>query len=177
MKRVDIILVALLTLPIVANTQALTSTRNASPTQFGITSFPYDTTLEAIENVRRIVTDNSTLAAIHLDNGIPWREILDGAPLPPSIRGDWAERVAAIPHGRPVHVGLAPLDTDRKSLAPALGEKGRIPLPDELTATDLDDPKVISAYSRYVRLAIATFHPTYLNIGIEAGEIMSRDIL
>jgi hypothetical protein len=160
----------------VAFAQTTPKWRAKSPPLYGITSFPYDTTLEAVDYVKRITAANSTLAAIHLDNGIPWREMLDGAALPQSIRSDWDSRVAAIPKGRPVYVGLAPLDTDRKSLAPALEEKGRIAMPPELSHAALDDATVITAYMRYVRLAVETFHPAFLNIGIEAGEIMSRDM-
>ena len=70
---------------------------------------------------------------------------------------------------------VAPLDTDRKSLAPAAGETGRLPMPEELRGARLDDPRVETAYLHYARRAVRQFHPRYLNLGIEAGEILSRD--
>jgi hypothetical protein len=176
MQIAAVLLFAMLLLPIGAISQLPATKPHVSPTLFGITAFPYDTTQNAVDNVRRLITDNSTLAAVHLDNGIPWREMLDSAPLPPSIRSDWANRASAIPKSRPVYVGMAPLDTDRKSLAPDLGDKGREAMPGELRAVALDDHKVIAAYLRYVSFAIDAFHPSYLNIGIEAGEIISRDL-
>jgi len=145
-------------------------------TLFGITAFPYDTTPEAVDRTRSIVAANGTLWAIHLDNGIPWRALLDGAPLPHSLQADWDGQTRAIPRGRPVYVGIAPLDTDRKSLAPAVGPTGRTAMPPELRDAAFDDLIVERAYLDYARLVVKQFHPRFLNIGIEAGELMSRDM-
>ena len=75
-----------------------------------------------------------------------------------------------------MYVGLAPLDKDRKSLAPATGEKDRVPMPEELRGVPLDDANVQKAYLNYARRAVKQFRPRYLNLGIEAGQIMSRDV-
>jgi hypothetical protein len=80
-----------------------------------------------------------------------------------------------IPRGQMVYVGLAPLDTDRKSLAPAVGEKGRIPMPDELRNAPLDSPDLERAYLSYARRAVRQFKPHFLNLGIEAGGVLMND--
>lgn len=143
---------------------------------FGITSFPYDSTLEALTKVQQTIVPHSTLVALHFDNGIPWKEALADAPFPAKIQQEWDSQARALPTGRPVYLGFAPLDTDRKSLAPALGDSGRLPLPTELQGVPLDDPKVEKAYLNYARRAVKQFHPRFLNLGIEAGELMSRDM-
>ncbi len=147
----------------------------AHSTLFGFTPFPYDYSLEALETVRRVTVPNSSLYAIHLDNGIPWKEMLADDPLPPQIASEWANIVKRIGAKQKVYVAIAPLDMDRKSLSPATIGNGKLPLPEQLKSASLDDPAVCRAYLAYVRFAVIRFHPQYLNIGIEAGEIMSRD--
>ncbi|MBV9849415.1 MAG: hypothetical protein JO250_06985 [Armatimonadetes bacterium] len=144
-------------------------------TLFGITPFPYDTTLEAVRRTREIITPNTTLAVLHFDDGIPWKEALADAPFPSRIQREWEDDAKNLPTGRPVYLGFAPLDTDRKSLAPATGDQKRLPLPEELRGAPLDSPQVEAAYLNYARRAVRLFHPQYLNLGIEAGEIMERD--
>ena len=146
----------------------------ASPLQarplFGFTPFPYDMSAEAVERTNAIVRDNSTVYALHLDDGIPWDEMLDKAPLPKAIQKEWDDWARAIPAGRPVYLGLAPLGKDRKSLAPPKGGS----MPWVLKMAQLDDKTVKTAYLEYARRAVEQFHPTYLNLGIEAGELASR---
>lgn len=137
---------------------------------FGFTPFPYDLSAEAVERTNAIVRDNSTIVALHLDDGIPWDEMLDHKPLPKAILKEWADWAKAIPPGRPVYLGLAPLAKDRKSLAPAKGGS----MPWVLKLAQLDDRTVKNAYLEYARRAVEQFHPTYLNLGIEAGELASR---
>jgi hypothetical protein len=152
------------------------SSRDApAGTLFGFTPFPYDTTLEAVTKTRDTITPHSTLWALHYDNGIPWKEALADTPFPERVRRQWEGDARAIPKDHVVYVALAPLDTDRKSLAPATGDQERISMPEALRGAPLDDASVERAYLNYARRAVTTFHPRYLNLGIEAGEIMSRD--
>jgi hypothetical protein len=142
---------------------------------FGFTAFPYDFTLEAVVKTHRIVADNSTIYALHFDDGIPWKEALADAPWPKRIQKEWEDQARGIPPNRKVYLGLAPLATDRKSLAPATGEQKRLPMPTELAGVALDDPKVEIAYLNYARRAVRQFKPDFLNLGIEAGGILLRD--
>lgn len=142
---------------------------------FGLTPFPYDLSLEAVEKANATVRDISAIWAFHLDDGIPWEEVLEGKPLPKAVQREWDDWVRAVPPGRPVYLALAPLAKDRKSLAPAKGEKGNTGLPWSLKFADLDDAKVKAAYLEYARRAVKQFRPTYVNLGIEAGELAHRD--
>ena len=144
-------------------------------TFFGFTPFPYDFTLAAVSKTRETIAPHSTLWALHYDNGIPWKEALADAPFPARVQQNWDQDAKAIPQGHVVYVGLALLDKDRKSLAPATGEKERVALPEELRGVPLDDANVKKAYLNYARRAVQQFRPRYLNLGIEAGDIMSRD--
>jgi hypothetical protein len=114
--------------------------------------------------------------ALHFENGVPWTEALSDAPWPARVQAEWDGDARAIPAGMPVYVGIAPLATDRKSLALSRGERDNQPLPLEFQGLRLDDPKVERAYLNYARRAVRAFHPRYLNLGIEAGEMLSRDL-
>lgn len=144
-------------------------------TLYGFTPFPYDATEQAVARTQKILQEGATIHAIHMDEGIPWEELLDGRELPKRVQKEWDDLLRAVPKDRPIYLGLAPLAKDRKSLAPGKGEKDFMALPWSLKFAKLDDDKVKAAYLAYARRAVRYFHPTYLNIGIEAGELVSRD--
>lgn len=144
-------------------------------TLFGFTPFPYDQTMEAVWKTHEIISANSTIYALHFGDPIPWREMLAGEPLPAYIQKKWDDMARKIPQTHKVYVGLAPLDTDRKSLAPAASETGRGPMPAELRNTPLDSPDLKRAYLNYARHAVRQFKPHFLNLGIEAGGVLMDD--
>jgi hypothetical protein len=159
---------------ILAGTAGAAPADNANPL-FGFTPFPYDFTLEAVVKTHQIVVDNSTIYALHFDDGIPWKEARADAPWPGRIQKEWDDQLRAIPKDYKIYLGLAPLATDRKSLAPATGEQKRLPLPGDLAGAALDDPKVEAAYVNYASRAVEKFKPDFLNLGIEAGGVLMRD--
>jgi hypothetical protein len=146
-----------------------------NPPYFGFTPFPYDFSLEAVVKTRQIVVANSTIYALHFDDGIPWKEALADERWPGRVQKEWDDQARAIPPDHKIYLGLAPLATDRKTLAPATGEQKRLPTPSELLNVPLDDPHVEKAYLNYARRAVRQFKPDILNLGIEAGGILMRD--
>ena len=147
----------------------------AAGTLFGFTPFPYDLTLEALTKTHHIVTENSTIYALHYDDGIPWKEALADTPFPPRVQKSWDDQARSIPRGHRIYLGLAPLDKDRTSLAPAKGEQDGAATPRELRQAPLDDALVKQAYLNYARRAVKQFKPDFLNLGIEAGGVLMRD--
>lgn len=141
---------------------------------YGFTPFPYDATPQALTRVAELLQDNATILALHFDDGLPWQEMMDDAPLPTKIQNDWDDSLRAAPRGRPIYLALTPLAKDRKSLAPGRTDKD-VPLPWNLKFAALDDDKVKAAYLAYARRAVRQFKPAYLNLGIEAGELASRE--
>jgi hypothetical protein len=144
-------------------------------TLWGFTPFPYDFTPEAVTRTNEIVRDNSSIYALHLDDGLPWEAVMEGKPFPKKVQKDWDDWARNIPAGRPVYLAITPLAKDRKSLAPSHGDKGSEDAPWSVKFADLDDKKIKKAFTEYARRAVAQFKPTYLNIGIEAGEMASRE--
>ncbi len=155
---------------------ALTTAPAGARPLYGFTPFPYDSTDEAVTRTLDIVRNNANVHALHLDDGIPWDELLDAKPNPKRVQREWDNWTRVIPTGRPVYLALAPLAKDRKSLAPTKGEAGTSSsLPWSLKLARLDDDKVKAAYLEYARRAVKQFRPSYLNLGIEAGELAARD--
>lgn len=142
---------------------------------FGFTPFPYDFTTEAVDKTRQLIVPNSGLYALHLDDGIPWKEALESKPFPARVQREWDDWASKIPPGHAVYVGLAPLAKDRKNLAPSRGERDGESLPPTLKNARLDDERVKQAYLAYARRAVLQFKPDFLNLGIEAGELASRN--
>jgi hypothetical protein len=165
--------------PVGQRSQALAEGNGKGPvvakTLFGFTPFPYDQTLEALAKTHQIVTANSTIYALHYDDGIPWKEALADAPFPKRVQRSWDDQARSVPKGHKVYLGLAPLDKDRRSLAPARGEQDGAATPMELRNARLDDSKVKQAYFNYARRAVRQFKPDFLNLGVEAGGVLMRD--
>ena len=138
---------------------------------FGFTPFPYDSTAKAYLETRKVIVPNSNLFALHYDDCVPWQAALDDTPFPPSIGNKWRDDARSIPADHVVYVGLAPLAKDRKSLAPSCGR-----MPKAFRHAPMDDPAIVKAYINYARRAIVTFKPRFLNVGIEVGEVMTRDL-
>jgi hypothetical protein len=144
----------------------------ASDTAWGFTPFPYDFTLEAVNRTYKVIEDDATLFAIHRDNGIPWQEALEDKPFPKKVTEEWQARVGHIKAHHKVYVGLAPLAHDRVSLhSIAEGSK----TPKSFLNKALNSNEVKTAYLNYARRAVDTFNPDYLNLGIEVGELMTRN--
>ena len=135
-----------------------------------ISPFPYALTPEAVETVSRLIRDHATLSTVQLDNGIPWEAALNGSPFDRAVMELW-QRHKEGSGSHPVYLAIAPLAEDRSSWAP---EAGNRPAPDWVKDEPRDITKLKKAYTQYVLRAIEYFHPIYLNIGVEAGDMAER---
>jgi hypothetical protein len=143
---------------------------------YGFTPFPYDFSAEAIERTHSVIAAHSTLFAMHFDGCVPWQEALADRAWPPHIAADWDDLARRIPRGHAVYLALAPTATDRKSLAPACGQRENAPgeIPAELRNRRLDDALVKKVFLAYARRAVLKFRPHFLNIAIEMGDTPLR---
>lgn len=146
-------------------------------TPIGFVVDPKETDSVAVKN-RALAIANSTLVAIHLDDCVPWAELISGQPLPGwKIEGIKALR-AAIPDAHDVSLAITPTAMDRVSLAPSCGSQNHmqeVEHPTEIGDTGLDDPVIRSAFTEYASTLIEILDPKYLNIGIEISELAVHD--
>jgi hypothetical protein len=148
----------------------------AAETLWGFTNFPHDLTAESTSQVHALTVPRSNLYAQHMDQCVPWVEVLSGAAFPAWLRNDLAEiRAYRQPH-QAMYVAVTPTQNDRHTLAEACGAKEGATrrLPAELRGRTMDDPVVIAAYLAYVRGIADALSPRYMNIGIEMSELALR---
>lgn len=135
--------------------------------RMGFTAFPYDISVEAVEQTRQFVRANADLIAHHIE-GVPWAEALRDEPFPKEVIAEHESKRSMKPPGAKVYLAVSPGRGDLK-----LPDRGATPLPPELKGKSYDDPLVKRAFLTYCRRCIDFFKPDYLAIGIEVNEIFS----
>jgi hypothetical protein len=145
---------------------------NTSPARsfyMGFTPFPYDISLDAVNETYANITTNGDIINHHFDNGVPWVEALSGEPFNDNILNDWNFRKERTPAGQKVYLSVAALNPDRKGLALYRGTSDNMILPAPWDTYQFNSPEVKSAYVNYCKRAIAFFEPDYFNMSIEAN--------
>ena len=140
-------------------------------THFGVSTFPFGPSPAAIEQTFRVAEELSDIYVVQLDNGVPWGEAAADMRFPPAVQRKWRELSAYAPSGRPVYLALAPLGEDRVSLAASSEGSSS---PERFRKASFDDPQVVKAYTIYAQRAVRFFKPTYLNLGVENGDLAYR---
>jgi hypothetical protein len=139
-------------------------------TLYGFTAFPYDLTLEAVKKVSDLVIANSSLYAVHRDDGcVPWQEALSGEAFPEWLTNDWADIKARIPPDMPISLHITPTLSDRTTLAYQCGNaEGEVK---DRPQKSYDDPDIMTAYLNYACRIADVFEPRFLTVGIEMSEL------
>lgn len=136
----------------------------------GYTAFPYDLTLEAVEETYEFVARNGDLIAFHHDGGVPWPEALAGGPYHPNLLAEIDDEIAHILPDQVVYVSATCQSTSRSGdLAPYWAEDRMMPLPPGWEDRTLDDPEVIAAYTNWCRFLLDRFEPDYFVFAIECN--------
>ncbi len=149
------------------------SRADGTNTLFGFTAFPYDLSLEAVEQTYDTVLEHSSLFPLHMDDCVPWYELLAGSPIPAWLQEDWTDIRRRVAGSRPLYVAVTPTGTDRRTIAPACGkheDEKRDP-PEELRRIAFDSTLFQRVYLAYAELVIEFFKPRFINIGIEMSEL------
>ena len=129
--------------------------------------------LEAVDRTYEIVLGNSGFFPLHLDNCVPWFQLLDDDPLPAWLIADWEDTRSRVADSLPFYVAVTPTGTDRRTIAPACGvdENSPVTAPPQLLNAAYDSPLFKEIYLRYVEHVIDFFQPQHLNLGIEISEL------
>jgi len=139
----------------------------------GFTPFPYDITDAALIDTRESLRQNSDLVSNHLDEGIPWVEMLNGENVSGELLSEWQYRLA-LTEGKISLLSITPIDISRSQMAPYFSPSGVQSLPEPWASYAFDHPDVKSAYLNYARQAVAFFQPDYLVLGIEVNGLMKN---
>ena len=148
------------------------SEQASRPYYLGFTPFPYAVSQPAIDFSYQEITNNADLVAHHLEEGVPWDELLLNqgvADWPADLQNSWAQRKAESPPGHISLVSISPISLLRNGIAPRPDSVGG-GLPGWLTT--FDDVNTKNAFLKYAVEAVDYFDPDYLVIGIEVNELM-----
>jgi len=141
--------------------------------EMGFTPWPYDATLEAVEETYRIIQEHGDLLAHHLGAGIPWQEALDGEPYPDAVLAEIEGRTSRTT--LPVYLAIEALDSQRVGLARTWGTATNMPLEDPWSERSWDDPAVIEAFINFSLDMIDRFNPRYFNYGVEVSDLLHNN--
>ena len=146
--------------------------KRGRPFSMGVNPFPYEISAEAVETTQLWILDNTDLAVIKLDEGVPWQEALENKnSYDPGFEGslDWKGKK---PQDKRVFLSLTPLNKEKTGMAGYRGALENMPNPDPWNKKDLDDPLVAKAYLNFCREMIRRFKPDYLAYGIEVNNLI-----
>jgi hypothetical protein len=136
-----------------------------------IGSFPYDLTVEAVQTVTSIVRNYANVYTVQLDNGIPWEAALTGSSFEPALMDQWRRHKESIAPHHEVYLAIAPLAEDRTSWSSGFeGKRAPEWARNEQRLTE----ELKTSYVNYVLRAIDYFEPSYLNLGVEAGDMAAK---
>ncbi|MBI4613066.1 MAG: hypothetical protein HY720_05600 [Planctomycetes bacterium] len=142
--------------------------------RMGFTPFPFEFSLEAVEETYGRIREHGDLDVHHLDEGVPWPEALEGG-LSPGAQRDLEFRVAHLSGNRRVFVAVTPIADSRDGLAKYRGDSPNMERPDGWEGKDFDDPDAIRAYTNFCRAIVERFHPDYLAYGIEVNLLAEKN--
>jgi hypothetical protein len=135
----------------------------------GFTPFPYDISLEAVEETYANITSNGDIINHHFDNGVPWVEALAGEPFSTDVINDWNFRKENTPTSFKVYLSVAAINPNRNGLAFYRGETPDMALPSPWDTYSFNSTEVKTAYVNYCKRIIDFFQPEYFNMSVEAN--------
>lgn len=135
----------------------------------GFTPFPWDISLEAVNQTYDNILRYGDIVNHHFDNGVPWVEADNGLPFSDNIMNDFNFRKTNTPAEKKVIVSVAALNGDRNGMARYRGTSDAMDLPSPWDTYTFADTKVRVAYLNYCKRVIDFFEPDYFNMNVEAN--------
>ena len=141
----------------------------------GFTPWPYDATLDALNNTYSLIQQNGDVVAHHLTEGVPWEAALNRTAYPADLNREIDGRISQTMDDKVVYLAIDSLSILREKLVGNWGENGQEPRTAPWDTRSFADPEVIAAYSNFALDMIARFEPEYFNYATEANELYSRN--
>ncbi len=163
------VLTGLAALPLLGGPSKADQTRSF---RMGVTLWPADLTLDAIQATLDFIDDHCDMAAPMVLGGVPWTEALAKAPYSDSLIEELSRRA---PDGHKVLLSLGILDQGRSGLAAYYGQTDNLPLPTAFAGLPFDDSQVIAAYTEFCLTAIRMMQPDWLAIGVEVNILLANN--
>lgn len=154
---------------------------NESPTlsrsfYMGISTWPYDNTVESIDRLYEEVQKNAGLVDHHLQLGIPWQEAFDGSDYPTSVESEIELRLSRTDENANIYLSIDSLNATRDGLALSWTEDGgNQPRTGAWANRGFADQEVADAYIEFASDLINRFEPDYFNYAAEVSDLMRLD--
>jgi hypothetical protein len=133
--------------------------------EMGFTTWPYDATVESVDNTYDFLSNNGSIYCEHLDNRIPWDALINDTSLPDAYVNDVQGRVNNAPVGLDFLLSVSILNNDRSDLIEDYA--GNIP-----EYENLNDPEIAEAYTEHLTYLINQLNPDYLVMSLESNELL-----
>lgn len=135
----------------------------------GFTPFPYEMSLNAVNETYARIEMEADIINHHFDNGVPWEQALNEQPFHQAIIDDWNYRKSKTSINHKVYVSVTPLNALRTGLASVRGAEENMPLLAPWDTYPFNHVNVRTAYFNYCKRLIDFFKPDYFNMAIEAN--------
>ncbi len=142
----------------------------------GFTAFPYDYSLNALNETYQNVIADGDIFLSHLDFGVPWDEAMNDLPFPEEVQNTINVAKNSKSSSTKVVLTTTPTDQNRGNLAKYWNNEGsHKPLPDFWEGKSFDDPIVVSTFIKYCKRLIDEVNPDYFGYGIETNAAFRKD--
>lgn len=164
-----------------AGAALLSGQESSRPFRMGFTPLTSDPALEGWTKAFETIGRYGDLAALFIQDGLPWDEAVAGLSIkefPSGIRGFLEFQLSMISQFNPNHaryLAINPSSVDYRQLAASWEVSTNEPLGYPWNTYDFDHPDVKLAVLNYLLALVEYFSPTYLNIGIEANLVLARN--
>lgn len=144
---------------------------DARPFTLGFTDWPYDATLEALDDTRQKASEHGDLVGLWVDAGVPWQDSLDQT-WSAALDQEVTDRLAIRADDDELLMSLGFVDTARAGLAT---DWDGAPRSGAWADATFDDPDVVTAYTNWALHVVDLTDPTWLNLAVELGELVNND--
>lgn len=131
--------------------------------KMGFTTWPYDNSLEDVDDTYAFIESNADIYAEHIDNRIPWKAWMNDDPLPVDFFNEISVRANRRIPDQELLLSVSLFNLNRDELA--LDFDGTVP-----AYISLDDPHIEDAYYEHINYLVTELQPNYLVIAIEVNE-------
>jgi hypothetical protein len=139
----------------------------------GVTPWPADFTTAEVDTSYAFINNHCDIVSHHFDDGVPYEEAFNNLPMPTNLQNDVQYRKTKTNSNKKILLSVSALNLTRKEKADYYSQSN-ISASIKSTWNNLpfDNANVITAYFNYVSWLVDSFHPNYVNFGVESNNAL-----
>ncbi len=138
----------------------------------GVTPWPADFTTAELDTAYDFINQHCDIVSHHFDDGIPYDEAFNQAPMPAGLVSDVQTRISKTGAGKKKLLSVSALNLTRKAKADYYSKD---PMADSIKKYWLqipfNDARNIAAYVNYIGFLINQIHPDFVNYAVESNNL------